>query len=467
MPDLSKHLARAKQAYEKGSCDLALETLNECVEVDPTQIEIYKILLPAARRRAKEGGKAGLLDGLGGLTGLIGKDPHKAFCAAIKRLGRNPDAKVIADAAEAAQKMAQSGVKPMIEVAIHLYEEFRASKLFSEKVLWNLANLHKEKAKSGDLGSLDMAIKVLHELDRHMPNHIEAGRTLKNWEAERSMRMRQGGGQPGAAAKQDDYRGQLASDAGARKAEVMNRNIRTAEDANEVLKYLDEDLAASPDDKALWIKKGEALRRVGQLAGTRADLDRALAAARAAFEQAQRIDVHDFTVTMKLGDIAIAEAKANADALPAGSPEQVQARKALLELEIAEYRRRVERQPTDSGHRYNLGTRLLQAGQVEAAAGEFQRTVADPRLRRPSHRWLGYCFAKKNLLDLAVQHYSSFLSLVDDEMSDEAKEVRYQLARTYEDQGKTADAVAQYERLVSLDLNFKDAATRLTRLRGG
>ncbi|MBA2480441.1 MAG: tetratricopeptide repeat protein [Planctomycetes bacterium] len=447
MPDLTKHIARAKQALERRNYDLVIEVCSECVDVDPANIDIHKINLDAARRKAKESGKKSMMPTMGfGFS----KDPHKVFVSAFKKIAAHPDNKIIVEVGDAALKLSQSGTKPMAEVAQYYYEEMRASGMFNDKVLWNLAFLYFEKFKeTKDRAWLDKALKTMAELEKAMPNHPEAGKQVKNWEAMRSMEKRDQAGTTG------DYRSQLASDDKARRAEIMNRMIRTPADAMEVLKFVEEDLVQNQTDKNLWMKKGDIHRRINQMAE-----------AKAAYEKGQTLDEHDFTITMKLGDLRMEEAKGRIAAMKAAGQDASAATKELLMVETEEYRKRVERQPTDMSHRYNLGLRLLQAGSIDLAAGEFQRTVNDPRLRRGSHRYLGYCFAKKNLLDLASKQYDSYLTLVDDEQSDEAKEVRYALARVYEDQKKKDDAIKNYERLVALDLGYKDAATRLSRLRG-
>lgn len=451
MPDLSKHLNRAKQLFEKGATDDALTILGECIDIDPANLEIYRILVLIARRRAKEtGGKTSLFGGLGGLK-LPGGDPHKAFSAAARQYGKQGDSKSLISAFEAAAKLAGT-VKAMAEIAVFLGEEFRATGMFNDKVLWMLAHQYMARfTASGqkDGEALDKALKTMGELDRAMPSHAEAGRTVKNWMAMKSMSAR------GAGAAKDDYRSQVANTDAARRQEVMNRNIRTLEDAREVLKYIDEDLARNPSDKFLWTKKGDVHRRIGELPQ-----------ARVAYEKAQALDPHDFTVTMKMGDLRIHEAQDRLKALTAGSPEATAAKRELLELEVAEYRIRVERQPMDMSHRYNLGSRLISLGDVDAAAQELQRSVNDPRLRKNSHRGLAICFSRKNLLDLAIQQYKLFLPLVEDELSDEAKDGRYQLAKLLEERGQTAEAIAELEKLVSLDLGYKDAAARLSKLRG-
>ena len=443
MVDLSKHLTRARQSLDRRQYDYVLEQMEECLDLDPTNLEVHKMLLEAARKKAKEGAKTSLFGSMS--MPSLSSDPHKRLIAQAKRLGKNAEPKVFADVATAALEMSVK-VKPMTEVAIFYFEEFLSTGLFNDKVLWQLAAIYQAK------GELDKAIKLLRDLERAQPHHPDAGRTIKNWEAMRSMTQR-------STAVAGDFRTQLASDTGASKAEAMNRMIRTVDDAKEVLGYIEQDLAQNPTDKQMWVKKGDIHRRINQFAE-----------AKAAFIKAQTLDEHDFTLVIRLGDIAIEEAKLKVDALsaPGQDPAALAAAKAeRLQLEISEYRRRVERQPTDMSHRFNLGTRLIQNGDIDGAAAEFQKTVGDPKVRQESHRYLGFCFAKKNLLDLAVQQYTSFLSLALDDQSDKAKEVRYLRGRVLEDQGKRDDAIKDFERIVAIDLNYKDAATRLSKLRSG
>jgi tetratricopeptide (TPR) repeat protein len=453
MVDLSKHMARAKQALDRRNWEMAIAIGEECQEVDPVNIEVYRLLVDAAKRQAKEGGKKGLLGGLS--MPSFSKDPQKLLTNAMKRVSGSPDVKSFAAAGDAAMKVHQSGIKGAADIAIFLYEEVRATGLFNAEVLWNLANLHFAKFQDSKDGEcLERALKIMGELERAMPNHNEAGRTMKNWEAMRSMVRRTQAASGGAATT--DYRSQLSNDEKARRQEIMNRLIRGPEDAVEVMKYVDEDLQANPTDKALWLKKGDVHRRITQHAE-----------AKAAYIKAQEIDPHDFVVTMRLGDVRIAEAQDEIEAMSASGQDVTDAKQKLNQLEIDEFKRRVDRQPTEMNHHFELGRRHYQAGNIEVAASEFQQTVRDQRLRRPSHRYLGACFTKKKLFDLAVQQYDSFLKLTEDDSVDEAKDVRYSVGRILEEQGKKEAASNHYRRLVEIDLGYKDAATRLGALGGG
>jgi tetratricopeptide (TPR) repeat protein len=448
MVDLSKHLQRAKQAIERRQYDFALGICIECQEIDPANIENYKLLTEAAKKKAKEGGKKSLFGGLS--FGGFSKDPQKALSGAVKKLAKGPDVKAFLAAGDAAKAVADTGLKVMNDVAVLFYEEGRSTGLFNNDLLWNLAHAYQAQfAATKEVEPLEKGIKALVELDANS-KHPDAARLARQWEAMKSMAKRSGAGS-------GDYRSQLASDEGARRNEVMARVIRSAEDAKEVLAFLEDDLKTNGKDKATWQKKGDVHRRVGQY-------DESIAA----FHKAQEIDPHDFVITIRLGDTKMEKLKATiAREEQQTGQKATQLRLQLLDTEIAEYTMRVERQPTEMSHSFNLGTRLFQSGEVDQAAAYFQKAVADPRFKRKCHFYLGHCFAKKKLLDLAAQQYTSCLSLIEDELSDEAKEVRYNRARILEQQGKIEEAAADYTKLVEIDLGFKDAATRLANLRGG
>ena len=461
MVDLSRHLARIKQAIERRNWELALTICEECLDVDPANLEIYRSLLDAARRRAKESDKKGMFSGVSAPS--FTRDPHKLLLVAMKKVAATPDAKTLAAAGDAARAVYKAGAKPLIDIAIYLYEEMVGTGLFNADVLWNLGHLYFERFQDKkEPANLESALKTMAKLEAAMPSHPEAGRTLKNWEARKSMERRN------QSTANGDYRSQLSSDAAARRADIMNRIVRTPEDAAEVLRFIEEDLKTTTTDKTLWVKRGEIYKRIGNLAQIRtafAEARSAFSEARTSFEQGQKLDEHDFTISMRLSDLAMEERKNRIAEIEAAGQDASALKQESLQFAIAEFQKRVERQPTDMGHKYNLGLKLLESGQIEAAAGEFQRTVADPRYRLNSHKYMGFCFGKKNMLDLAVKNYTSYLSLVEDNLSDGAKEVRYLRARQLEDLGKRDEAMADYSQLVEIDLGYKDAAARLDKLR--
>ncbi len=448
MPDLTKHKQSIKKAIQSRNYDLAIEQALQCQEVDPVDVEVYQLVIDAAKRRAKEGGKKGF----GGL-GFGSKDPHKALTTAVKKLSRSPEVKEFIACGDAARNVQDAGVKGMASVAVLFYEEGRATGLFDKKLLWNAAQTYHDLFKqSKDVDWLNKAIETVAELDAGDPHHPEAKRTLKNWEAEKSINVR-------SVAKGDggkeDFSNQLSGDREARRNEVMNRIIRTKEDAMEVVAFIDEDLVDDPENKQLWMKKGDIYRRI-----------KSYADARQSYERAAEIDSHDFLLVIRVGDLLIEE-KRDAIRAAAQAGQDVKAAKAeLVELEIKEYRIRSERQPTEMSHRYNLGSRLFSQGLIDEAAGELQRAVTDPRYKQKSFKYLGHCFVKKKLYDMAIEQFSNYIDMVEDPHEPEAKEMVYNRARLLEQTGKTDAAIADYRKLVEIDLGFKDAAERMSVLKG-
>ena len=64
-------------------------------------------------------------------------------------------------------------------------------------------------------------------------------------------------------------------------------------------------------------------------------------------------------------------------ALSLDNPILLDGRQALGQLRVGEARRRVERNPADLGARYDLGSGLLEAGQLDEAIAELQQAVTE------------------------------------------------------------------------------------------
>src|SRR5207244_6339344 len=70
-------------------------------------------------------------------------------------------------------------------------------------------------------------------------------------------------------------------------------------------------------------------------------------------------------------------------------------KKQKAEMLITEARKRVERNPTDLVHRYELGEQLLAAGQHTEAIPELQKARQNPNVRVKAMNLLGQCYSEK------------------------------------------------------------------------
>jgi tetratricopeptide (TPR) repeat protein len=96
--------------------------------------------------------------------------------------------------------------------------------------------------------------------------------------------------------------------------------------------------------------------------------------------------------------------------------------------ELDLFRRKSDRFPTEMAHRFELGVRLLRAGQVDEAIRALQAARSDPRHHGRSLLYLGYCFKSRNNWRLAKRNFEEALQNLP--ANDEAtrKEILFQLA---------------------------------------
>src|SRR5262249_14413333 len=104
---------------------------------------------------------------------------------------------------------------------------------------------------------------------------------------------------------------------------------------------------------------------------------------------------------------------------------KIQADKQAYQLTACQ--RRSERFPTDLQIRFELGQLYFQLGKISEAIKEFQKAQANPHKRTQALGYLGQCYARRGILDLAVSTLQEAIKekVIFDE---EKKDLVYQLA---------------------------------------
>lgn len=118
----------------------------------------------------------------------------------------------------------------------------------------------------------------------------------------------------------------------------------------------------------------------------------------------------------------------------------------------------------DSASHYDLGLAFMEMGLIDEAIAEFQVALRGGAKPLSTLEVLGRCFAEKGQFAVASRVFDRALR-IPGHGDTEVIGVVYQLARCQEALGDPASAREQYERVVSLDLHFRDAADRLHTLR--
>jgi tetratricopeptide (TPR) repeat protein len=280
------------------------------------------------------------------------------------------------------------------------------------------------------------------------PRDQESLKARKNLAAEGALRT------TGIATAQSSH--ELIKDKEAqRKLERSSRLQLSGDEITSELADLERKLADNPRDRA-------TLRRVADLRELQGDAQGALAQLDAALRDAP----NDAELQARAGDIRLRlQEQAVRDAQQRGDEGgAARARAALAELRVAEMKRRVAAHPTDLTLRFELGSALLDVGQVDASIAELQQAVKDPRRKTDALVALGRAFRKKNLPELAHGQFTKALDAAG-AAGDAGKAILYELADLANQLGRGSEALAHYSRILEQDINYRDVALRVDELK--
>ena len=95
----------------------------------------------------------------------------------------------------------------------------------------------------------------------------------------------------------------------------------------------------------------------------------------------------------------------------------------------------------------------------------FQEAQKDPRHRISALGRIGTCFFEKGWFNDAIDVFARAIDSYEIKDDSIAKDLRYNLARAYEKDGKEDQALEIYRKLAQLDFAYKDIRERVDKLR--
>jgi len=142
-----------------------------------------------------------------------------------------------------------------------------------------------------------------------------------------------------------------------------------------------------------------------------------------------------------------------------------QATKVLETAALEHYRECVENYPTDLKMKYEYAQCLVRNKKYDQAIPLFQDARRDPRYKIAAMEKTGLCFFLKNWYSDAIDIFEQALAACDVQDNAMAKDIRYNLARSYEANGAGEKALELYRKLAQLDFDFRDVRDRVNKLR--
>ena len=457
-PDKARpFLDRARDVAEKGNATYALQLFANAVRFDPANIAIHDAFFECAKVFFSGGGTpAKPAD----LKQLESSTPVDRFALAEYAWMRDPNsldrALEVLDAAGKAGQTEFGGwfaPKALNLVATAMAKKpnkkvwKRAKDLFTDLQAWDEAFVAGEQAIKLDPTDTDL-INDLKELT--------AARAIQKGGYDQAAGTE--GGFRNGARETNAHRDQTAVESISGVGGSDERNLEIRKQA-----YVENPLSA--DNVQMY---AQALRKSG-------DPEREKLAYQVYMQAWTALKEYRFK--QAAGEIKIARARrqlAAIEAKAAQSPDDAaakadaeKARRAVLELEIAEYKDRAIAYPTDRSVKFEIGRIMADQGRAEEAMPYLQQAKEEPKLRMAAAHLLGRCFAAEKWFTEAVEEYKAALSWIDATQSERELEIRYELmlalielARAERSLQNAKDAADICSAILRKDIGYRDIRSR-------
>lgn len=441
--DLTKYLENAADAVKRRNYAAAVKIYGQLLALQPDSYEarlglrqaLYKKVAqkPASKLGALLGGGVYLL--VGATSRMLGR--HAAAARAYEHyLAADP----LNESAtlKLGDSLQRAGLRKSALAVFFAFAEAQPRCLVASRAAGAL--LYEQGKVQEALAMYEQALKI-------DPRDQESLKARKNLAAEGAL-QKTGIEQAGSSrelAKDKDIQ---------QKLDRQERVQLTPEEIEHELEVLEEQLQHNTDDL-------KVLRRVARLREMQRDLQGALDCLERCCTLAPGdTDLLDATadLRLRLQEMMVKKAEASGD----GSALQ-RSRQLLAEARAAEYRRRVDRNPADFAMRFQLGSALLDLGQLDPAVAELQQAVKDPRKKAEALFLLGRAFEQKQLPELALSQFEKALAAAGQGVLQ--KEVLYAMGAVCRDMGRRDDAVQHFSRILEQDIGFRDVAAMIEQLK--
>jgi tetratricopeptide (TPR) repeat protein len=434
----AERFEHARRAVTTGNHDYAVQLLLTCCKLDPGNL-IYRQEL---RKNQKAKHKNNLR---GGFFAFLttrkpkaklkwakrSRDYHRVLEHGEQVLTRNPwDVGAQIDMAAAADAAG------LLDIAIFILTQAREKDAKDATVNRALARLLEKR------GNFTEAIKLWELVRQKVPSDAEAVHKAKDLAASETIQR----GHYEAAVTEESPVMKMALEAQAAAA-----SDRVSREVDSFKARID----ADPTQPTAYLQLAALYRRQGRT-------EQALEVLRQGVGPTGR----DFQLQVEIAELELEPFRKNlalTDEQLKADPSDDELRKVRVRLlkeintrELELLRLRSDRQPGDLGLHFDLGLRLLRAGQTEEAIGELQQARKEPKLLGKAAMYLGFCFKNRNNWRLAERNFREALKQLPPGEDASRKEVMFQLATGTAEAGDLAQAVEFGHELANQDYLYRD-----------
>jgi tetratricopeptide (TPR) repeat protein len=472
---------RANQVVATGNYDYGIQLLLSCCKLDPANLIYRQALRRTEKAKYRNNLRGSMFAWLTGWpvrarmkAARRGRDYLKVLEHGERILTHNPwDVGAQMEMAEAAE------VLGLLDLAIWNLEQARQKQAFDVPLNRTLAQLYEKR------GNFTQAIALWELVRKVKPSDTESQQKIKNLAADDTIARGQYQSaintSEGAAEeiepdseiepKKDDS-GETST--AGWQAQPGNTpppptkdapSAPTPTDTIEVpfLKdRLEREVAPlrarlkdDPTSPYLYLQLAAIYRRGNDLDKARTVLQEGLGPTGNAFELS--LELADLDIEPFRRNLAITEEKLKAEPDDAELRRlRARLRKEVNTRELNVHRQKADRYPTEMSHRYEVGVRLLRAGQIDEAIRELQTSRVDPRHRWQSLLYLGHCFKARNNWRLAQRNFEEALKSLPVGETANRKDILYELAIGCAEANDLARAIDMATELANIDFSYRD-----------
>jgi tetratricopeptide (TPR) repeat protein len=442
--DFSKHLQKADEAMRRRQWDFAIEVYQQLLNLDADLADARSGMRRAQKRKFEEQKSSKLF------RAALGAVPLGAAKTLLKTKRYDAAAKQL-ESYLASNPLDVEGnllLGQALEGAGYFKSARAVYEFVAEIAPSNSEGLKRAGAMMQKSGDVTKALEYYERALKADPRDQEVLKARKDLSAEAALKK--------TGFDTIEHSREMLKDKDRTHALERERRRHMSEDEMRAeLERLGARFADAPTDVELMLEIGELHEKLGDYE-----------AAAEFVERASSYRKDSFDLTAKTGDLqAKALKKAMARADKGGEAEKAaRLEQELFAHEVRDWRRRVALRPNELPLRFELGKRLARTREFDAALAEFQRALAEPRLQREVHFWLGQCFQAKGFGDLAKKEYQKALEGAAG-VDERAKEILYNLGAIAEAEGDPAAARGHYARVFEIDIGYRDVAAKMERLK--
>jgi len=459
---------RANQVIATGNFDYGIQLLLSCCKLDPANLIYRQTLRRTEKAKYKNNMRGSVLAGMRTWAARArikaarrGGDHLKVLEQGEQVLTYNPwDTGAQMEMAEAADSLG------LLDLAVWCLEQARQKNPHDLAVNRALARMYEKR------GNFTQAIALWELIRKADPRDVEAQDKAKNLAATDTIAR---GHYDEVVPEAEDAEIDPDAKPGMRpvdaKAPVRQANPKTPtprddkttapfpaergeRSAGEVGRMKTR-IEADPTNANAYLHLASHYRRLGQLEQAREVLQQGIAPTGGHFELCQ--ELADVEIEPFRANLAITEDKLRVNPQDEELRRlRIRLRKEINSRELEIYRQKADRYPTEMANRFELGLRLLRAGQNDEAIRELQAARADPRNHWRALLYLGYCFKNRNNWRLAKRNFEEALQQMPPGEDAARKEVLFQLAQGAAEAREWSFAVDMGHELANLDFTYND-----------